>query len=99
MNTELSKPKHLLSLASSAVLVSVDANVWSATKQDRGISNDVADSKHADRKAGKYVKNLLADHPKHKALVNYRQTIYNWVKRRTYRWNNSQDLLPSFDVP
>lgn len=99
MNTELSKPKHLISLASSAVLVSVDANVWSATKQDRGISNDVADSKHADRKAGKYVKNLLADHPKHKALVNYRQTIYNWVKRRTYRWNNSQDLLPSIDVP
>lgn len=99
MNTELSKPKHLISLASSAVLVSVDANVWSATKQDRGISNEVSDSKRADRNAGKYVKNLLADHPKHKALVNYRQTIYNWVKRRTYRWNNSQDLLPSVDVP
>ena len=99
MNMELQKPKHLISLASSAVLVSIDTHVWSATKQDRGISNDVADSKHADRKAGKYVKNLLADHPKHKALVNYRQTIYNWVKRRTYRWNNSQDLLPSIDVP
>jgi hypothetical protein len=31
--------------------------------------------------------------------VNYRQTIYNWVKRRTYRWNNSQDYLPSVDMP
>jgi len=99
MNMELSKPKHLISLASSAVLVSVDVNVWSATKQDRGISNEISDSKRADRNAGKYVKNLLADHPKHKALVNYRQTIYNWVKRRTYRWNSSQDLLPSVDVP
>jgi len=31
--------------------------------------------------------------------VNYRQTIYNWVKRRTYKWNQSQQLLPSVDVP
>ena len=96
---ELHKPDHLISLASSAVLVSVDVNVWSATKQDRVISNEVTASKNADKKAGRYVKNLLADHPKHKALVNYRQTIYNWVKRRTYRWNNSQDLLPSVDIP
>jgi hypothetical protein len=41
----------------------------------------------------------LANHPKHKAVVNYRQTIYNWLQRRTYRWNQSQNLLPSVDVP
>lgn len=95
----LEKPSHLISLASSAVLVSLDVNVWSATKQDRGISNEITTAKNADRSAGRYVKNLLADHAKHKALVNYRQTIYNWIKRRTYRWNNSQDLLPSVDLP
>jgi len=94
----LEKPSHLISLASSAVLVSLDVNVWSATKQDRVISNEVTSSKNADKSAGRYVKNLLADHAKHKALVNYRQTIYNWIKRRTYRWNNSQDLLPSVDL-
>ena len=94
----LEKPSHLISLASSAVLVSLDVNVWSATKQDRVISNEVTTSKNADKSAGRYVKNLLADHAKHKALVNYRQTIYNWIKRRTYRWNNSQDLLPSVDL-
>lgn len=96
---QLRKPKHLISLASSAVLVSVDVNVWSATKQDRAISDEVTTAKKADRSAGRYVKNLLADHHKHKALVNYRQTIYNWLQRRTYRWNNSQDLLPSIDLP
>lgn len=99
MNMELQKPKHLISLASSAVLVSIDTNVWSATKQDRGISNEVSDAKKAVRNAGKYTKNLLADHPKHKAIVNYRQTIYNWTKRRTYRWNDANDLLPSVDIP
>lgn len=99
MNMELQKPKHIISLATSGVLVSVDVNVWSATKQDRGISNEIAGAKNAHQNAGKYTKNLLADHPDHKALVNYRQTIYNWVKRRTYRWNNSQDYLPSVDMP
>jgi hypothetical protein len=96
---ELTKPEHLISLASSAVLVSVDISVWSATKQDRGISDEVTTSKNADKHAGRYVKNLLANHPKHKAVVNYRQTIYNWLQRRTYRWNQSQNLLPSVDVP
>jgi hypothetical protein len=96
---QLQKPSHLISLASSAVLVSVDVNVWSATKQDRVISDEVTTAKRADKSAGRYVKNLLADHPKHKALINYRQTIYNWMKRRTYRWNQSQDLLPAIDMP
>lgn len=95
----LEKPEHLISLASSAVLVSIDISVWSATKQDRGISDEVTTSKHADKNAGKYVKNLLANHPSHKAVVNYRQTIYNWLQRRTYRWNQSQNLLPSIDMP
>ena len=99
MNMELTKPEHLISLASSAVLVSVDISVWSATKQDRGISDEVTTSKNADKHAGRYVKNLLANHPKHKAVVNYRQTIYNWLQRRTNRWNQSQNLLPSVDVP
>jgi hypothetical protein len=79
--------------------VSIDISVWSATKQDRVISDEVTTAKNADKSAGRYVKNLLANHPSHKAVVNYRQTIYNWLQRRTYRWNQSQQLLPSVDVP
>ena len=45
----LEKPSHLISLASSGFLVSLDVNVWSATKQDRGISNEVTTAKHADK--------------------------------------------------
>jgi hypothetical protein len=96
---ELNQPKHIISLATSAVLVSVDVNVWSATKQDRGISAEVTSAKKADSNAGRFVKNLLADDPTHKKLSNYRQTVYNWVKRATYRWNNSQDLLPVAMLP
>ena len=93
-NFELQQPNHITSLATSSVLVSVDVNVWSATKQDRVISSEVTTSKKADESAGRFVKNLLADNKQHKDLVNYRQTIYNWLKRNTYRWNNTQDLLP-----
>lgn len=91
---KLDNPNHIISLATSAVLVSVDVNVWSATKQDREISSEVTQAKRADQSAGRFVKNLLADDQHHKKISNYRQTIYNWLKRNTYRWNNSQDLLP-----
>jgi hypothetical protein len=90
----MQKPNSIISLATSAVLVSVDVNVWSATKQDRVISDEVTNAKNADNSAGRFVKNLLADNHHHKRVANYRQTIYNWLKRSTYRWNNSQDLLP-----
>jgi hypothetical protein len=91
---QMQKPSSIVSLASSGLLVSVDVNVWSATKQDRVISDEVTHSKNADSSAGRFVKNLLADDTHHKKVANYRQTIYNWLKRSTYRWNNSQDLLP-----
>ena len=97
-STELQTPNHLTSLATSAVLVTVDVNVWSATKQDRTISGEVTSSKKADPNAGRFVKNLLANNVYNKDLVNYRQTIYNWVKAKTYRWNNSQDLLPTIEL-
>ena len=96
---ELEKMSSVVSLATSAVLVSVDVNVWSATKQDRVISDEVTKGKNADSSAGRFVKNLLADNLEHKRLTNYRQTIYNWLKRSTYRWNNAQDLLPSLQLP
>lgn len=98
MNQTLTRPQHLISLASSGLLVSVDVRVWTATKQDRAISNEVTTAKRAAHNAGKYTKNLLADHPKHKALINYRQTVYNWLKARTFEWNKSQQYLPSIMI-
>ena len=88
----------IFSLASSGLLVNIAVSVWSATKQDKAISEEVTTAKRADASAGKYTKHLLADHPRHKAITNYRQTIYNWVKRRTYPWDGASMYLPTFDV-
>lgn len=96
---ELNKPQHITSLATSGLLVAVEVNVWSATKQDRAISNEVTIAKKADTNAGRFVKNLLANNSDHKALLNYRQTIYNWIQRVTYPWNKSQDYLPYVALP
>lgn len=98
MNFELEQPKHIVSLATSSVLVSVDVNVWTATKQDKGISDEVTDNKKADRGSGKFTKYLFAKNPKHHRIVKLRQLIYKWAKASTYRWNNSQDLLPTIDI-
>jgi len=99
MNISLNKPQHITSLATAGLLVAVEVNVWSATKQDRAISNEVTTAKKADSNAGRFVKNLLANNIDHKNLLNYRQTIYNWMVRTTYPWNKSQDFLPHVSLP
>jgi hypothetical protein len=92
--TILNKPNHITSLSTSCVLVSIESHVWNATVQDREISEEVTSAKRADKDAGKFVKNLLAKNAEHKAVLNYRQTIYNWMQRCTYDWAGSQRLLP-----
>lgn len=94
----LNKPKHLISLASSALIVSVEVHVWTATKQDRVISDEVTSNKGASSDAGKFTKNLLSADPHHKRLVNYRQTVYNWLQRATFDWSGRMRLLPTFDL-
>ena len=68
LNFELNKPDHIVSLATSSMLVSVDVNVWTATKQDKQISNEVTLSKQADAGSGKFTKYLFANNPQHKRL-------------------------------
>jgi hypothetical protein len=94
MNLELNKPPVFVSLASSGMIINVEVNVWSATKQDRTISKEVTTAYKADDEAARVVKHLLAGDPTHKKLLNHRQTIYNWVKKRTYDWSGSNRYLP-----
>lgn len=98
MNFELTAPTARVSLASSAYIVSVEVKVWTATKQDRAISNEVTSQKNASADAGRFTKNLLANCPEHKAVLNYRQTVYNWLQRATYDWAGAMRLLPMFTI-
>lgn len=95
MDIQLAKPNHLISLATSAVVVHVEVNVWTATRQDKQISNEVTTAKRASADAGKFTQNLLANSPEHKAVLNYRQTVYNWLQRCTFDWAGPLRLLPT----
>jgi hypothetical protein len=86
-NISLSRPEHLISLASSGVCVTVNVSLWGATKQSEELASEVTTMINADKNAAKVTRNLLANHPRHKALTNYRATINNWLKRRTYTFN------------
>lgn len=94
-NYELAAPQHLISLSTSSYIVSVQTKVWTATKQDRAISDEVTNNKGADTDAGRFTKNLLNGNAKHKAIVNYRQSMNNWLKRLTFDWAGDSRLLPS----
>jgi hypothetical protein len=93
-NTLLNKPNHIISLSSACVLVSVESHVWNATVTSKEISDEVTAAKKASKDSGKFVKNILANNAEHKAVLNYRQTLYNWAQRHTYDWAGSQRLLP-----
>jgi len=94
-NSLLKKPDHVVSLATSGILVNVEVSVWTGTKQDREISDEVTTAKKADKDAGRFVKKLLAGVHEHRAVLNDRQTWYNFVERETYPWSGRWRFLPT----
>jgi len=95
---QLQAPKHLISLSSSSHLVHVKVKTWTATAQSKKISNEVTTQKNADPDAGRFTQNLLNKASAHKALVNHRQTVYNWLQRSTYDWAGDWRILPGFKI-
>lgn len=91
----LDAPKHLINLSSSAMIVTVTTHVWTATRQEKSLSNEITQAKRASADSAKVTQNLLAGNPEHKALLNYRQTVYNWLQRLTYDWAGDARLVPT----
>lgn len=94
----LEENKQINLLASTSMLVSIDVNLWTATKQDSGISDEVTKMKKAELGTAKVTKYLFAKNPKHHGIVKLRQLIHKWLIQSTYRWNNAQQLLPTIDL-
>lgn len=99
MSIQLEKPKSLISLSTSAVLVSVHTSVWTGVQTDEEVSDEITTAKKAARDSGKFSKFLLAGDKDHKKLVNHRQTVRNWVKRCTFPWARNWGVLPIIELP
>jgi len=96
MNILVEKPKHITSLATSSMLVQVRVKLWSATKTDREISDELTVAKRAKEKTAKVVKDLFNGDRDYRAMALYRQTISNWNKRMTWDWAGDFRCLPMF---
>ena len=99
MSVQLEKPKSLINLSTSAVLVSVHTSVWTGVQTDEEVSDEITTAKKATPESGKFNKFLLAGDKDHRKLVNHRQTVRNWFKRRTFPWARGWGVLPNVDLP
>lgn len=95
---QLTAPKHLISLSTSAHLVHVAVKTWTATSQNKRVSQEVTAAKNAASDAGRFTQNLLNNAKEHRALLNHRQTVANWLARETYDWAGSWRTLPAFKI-
>ena len=92
---QLEKPKHLVSLGSSAMLVTVTNSIYTGISTDSDASNEVVLAKGAAQGAAKVVKDTLMSCGSKKRLDRFmRGTINNGVRRFTYDWAGSLRILP-----
>jgi hypothetical protein len=95
-STILAMPKSIVSLASSGYIIKVRQRVMTFTKADAKIGAKVSSDAGADRTVGKFNHDLFAGDPHLRALLNHRQTVYNWETKRFYEldWSGSEHFCP-----
>jgi hypothetical protein len=96
MTTEFNPetPMQITSLATSAILVSVEVHGRTGSKKSAELSNELTASKGADEDTADVSKKLFAGCPEHRALTKFRSTITNGMNVLTYAWAGRQRLLP-----
>lgn len=88
MNT-MQTPNHIISLASSAILVQVSVSTSTGSKRDGAVSDEVAADKQAQRGSVEVSKKLFNGCPQHHALTKFTATCANRMKEFTAPWGDS----------
>jgi hypothetical protein len=99
MAIQLETPKHITTLRDCAMQGSLEIRMWLGTTQDEQLSDEVTESKQAERGSAKVVKNLLAGCAEHEGIKRYRSRVYNWFKENTYPYTGTSRLLGNYDIP
>ena len=83
------------SIASSAVLLDFSMSSWSATKNDKDADATVEAAAKTTGKVGKYIKDLMADNKKLKAVKSHIAATRMWLLKNAIPWNfNGQVIVP-----
>jgi hypothetical protein len=91
----LNTPKHVISLASSGFLMSVETHIYTGVRSNKEATEMVTTNMKAAKNAAKVSQYLFGHAPEHKAIVDYRQRIYNWSQREGFDWAGQQRYVPA----
>ena len=75
-------------IAKSAVLVKLNISVWSATKRNKQLEQELAASKNADPKATRMYDNLMVGSSGHKDIQDYAGNSRLWHAKMTNPWDD-----------
>lgn len=91
------KLDNLPSIASAAMLGSLNVSVWEGRKKDKGIEQEIADNKGARSKRATSVhKHLFVDCPPLEAIKSLRGEARIWFNKCTLPWDdNGRRLIPT----
>jgi hypothetical protein len=80
-----------MSISSSAVLVRLSISTWTAKKIDKHQTENVSTRTGADRKAGKYIKDIMVGSTHVSGLTKYANNARNEYATRTLPWDDMGD--------
>lgn len=87
-------PQHITSVATSALLVSVEYTAWAGSITDEKVRDEVILAKGAQKKAASVTKNLMVDCVEHEAMKTFRTSLSNGLKQYCYQWAGGIWVLP-----
>lgn len=83
-----------MSIKDKAILVEVNLSVWSASKTDKEVSDDISIRKTGSVGNGRFVKSLMPSDPYLKEITRLSNKIRNVFDRETLDWEGSTRVLP-----
>ena len=84
------------SISTSAMLVSLNLSSYSGAKQDRQVAAEIDYDKNTQTRAGRYTKNLFADVPQLKAIIQHDAHTRQLHRMMTMPWSyDGVALLPA----
>jgi hypothetical protein len=85
-----------MSISTASILVELNISVWTASKLDKGATQDVTDNAKAVASAAKVSKNLMAGTGKRKEIADYAASCRLWHMKHTLPWSDKgARLLPT----
>lgn len=96
---QLQTPQHITTLRDCAMQGHLQIRIWLGEIGDENLSDEITESKQAERGSARVLKNLLAGCAEHTEVKKNRSKFYNWFKEKTLGYSGSYRVLPNLRIP